>query len=631
MCGIAGTISRSTAEAHRSGAHRSNTLPEELYPIMRRGPDGHGTEVIDSHGYQVSLTHSRLAILDLSELARQPMQDQVSGWWIVYNGAIYNYPEIRAELQAHGWTFQSTGDTEVLLKAWAQWKLEALPRLNGMFAFTAFHAGLGELWLVRDRFGIKPLAWGRLPEDGIAFSSSVAGVASKVGSGVDIGYCARGVRYKVFETADSGSPFRNVHAVSPGSWVKFSLAKAGMHVSKGQWYDLKAAVAARSESIMHCSTGELIEQCRNFLVSAVTVRLRSDVPVGVSLSGGLDSSTVAALASKTLPDLRGFTYGSPHAIKSEGPQTRDFVAAVGMDITYVWPHFNKAELANAVERTMTFQEAPFSSLSVIAQNEIYRAAHLANFKVLLGGQGADEVFAGYRKFFVVALREALSKRDLLNTVNFIYSLGLMLLHESSQARLYWSNIGRYQNNPDAGFHLLDWQPTVEDLWGGYGLPLSARQIEDVQKWSLPTLLRYEDRNSMAYGIESRLPFMDYRLVELALALPPAMKINNGFGKWALRHAVANIVPDAIRLKRKKRGFDVTQHWVEAGVGASLRDSIFDNRHVLSSYLRPRANLDRLLSDASLSNDSNLLDEALMLAWLVSPVRTHVPVKAVGRS
>ena len=626
MCGIAGTIIRSAANAHRP-----DTLPAELSPILRRGPDGHGTKLVACHGYRISLTHSRLAIIDLSELARQPMQDQASGWWIVYNGAIYNYPEIRAELRAHGWPFQSTGDTEVLLKAWAHWGLAALPRFNGMFAFAAFHAGRGELWLVRDRWGVKPLAWGRLPEGGIAFSSSVAGVAGMVGGDIDTGYCARGLRYKVYETARSGSPFKNVCTVPAGSWVRFSLAHADVHVSENQWYDLRSAVSVCSESILHCDAGQLVGQCRALLESAVTMRLRGDVPVGISLSGGLDSSAVAALASRALPDLRGFTYGAPHAARSEGPQTQDFAAAVGMDITYVWPHFRKTELGNALERTMLFQEAPFSGLSVIAQNEIYRTARHANFKVLLGGQGADEIFAGYRKFFVVALREALNKRELTSLMRFIYSFCLMLLHESGQARLYWANRGRYQSNPDAGFHLLDWQPALEDLWGGCGTTLSARQIEDVLQWSLPTLLRYEDRNSMAYGIESRLPFLDYRLVELALALPPSMKIRNGFGKWALRQASADMVPDSIRLNRKKRGFDVTQHWVESGIGASLRDSIFDNRRLLSGYLRPRADLDRLLCDASLANDSNLLDEALMLAWLANPLRPHALAEGGGRS
>jgi asparagine synthase (glutamine-hydrolysing) len=624
MCGIAGKIVRPM-----TGDRQPATLLEEFYPIKQRGPDSRGTELIRCHEHLVTLMHTRLSIIDLSDLSHQPMHDAASGWWISYNGEIYNYPEIRAELQACGWTFRSTGDTEVVLKAWAQWGVQALSRFNGMFAIAAFHAARGELWLVRDRFGVKPLAWGRMADGGISFSSSVAGVANRVRGEVDIDYCARGLRYKVYETAQSGSPFANVHAVPAGGWVKIEIAEAGVNVVEGRWYDLDSAVAERAGAILRCGSDQLIEQCRYLLESAVRLRLRSDVPVAISLSGGLDSSTVAALASKSLPQLRGFTYGSPHAAESEGPQTQEFSARVGMDVTYVWPQLSREALGDALERTMAFQEAPFSGLSVIAQSEIYRSARLADFKVLLGGQGADEIFAGYRKFFVVALCEAMHNRDAGNVVKLLYSFGLMLLHESSQVRLYWENIGRYRSKADAGFRLLDWQPAVEDLWGGHDATLSRRQIEDVQQWSLPTLLRYEDRNSMGYGIESRLPFMDYRLVELALALPATLKINNGFGKWALRKAVAHTVPDTIRLKRKKRGFDVTQDLVKAGIGAALRRSILDNRQALSAYLRPRADLERALSDESLSHDSNLLDEALMLAWLVKPIRVRLTAD-IGR-
>lgn len=621
MCGIAGKITRPTANVCPSKAP-----PEEFYSIEARGPDSYGTEVIKCHGHEVSLIHSRLSIIDLSELARQPMHDPTSGWWVVYNGEIYNYLEVRTELKGLGWSFQSSGDTEVLLKAWAQWGVDALPRFNGMFAFAAFHLGLGELWLVRDRFGVKPLAWGRLPEGGITFSSSVAGVARQVRGKVDIDYCARGVRYKVYETASSGSPFSNVHAVPAGSWIKIKVSDAGLNVVDGRWYDLDAAVTVCSASMMFSSDDELIQRCRELLESAVRLRLRSDVPVAVSLSGGLDSSAVASLASTDVKKLRGFTYGSPHASLSEGPDVRKFSEECGVDVTYVWPQFTKKALSDALDRTMAFQEAPFSGLSLIAQNEVYRTARQASFKVLLGGQGGDESFAGYRKFFIVAIREAVTNRNPWNTVRLVYSFALMLLHEARHAHHYWENIGRYRShhrgNAIQEFRLLNWRPDAQNLWGSRETTLAGRQIDDVRQWSLPTLLRYEDRNSMGYGVESRLPFMDYRLLELALALPTRLKISNGYGKWALRRIAADAVPDSIRLNRRKRGFDVTQEWVRGGIGESLRSKIFDHRSALSEHLRPDADLDRLLSDTALAGDGNLLNEALMLGWLSQPVRSR---------
>ncbi|HJV84453.1 MAG TPA: asparagine synthase (glutamine-hydrolyzing) [Noviherbaspirillum sp.] len=614
MCGIAGTI--------RKGAGRADEmLSEHLPAILRRGPDAHGVKTFDCRGHTIGLAHTRLSVIDLSELGHQPMHDPVSGWWITYNGEIYNYVELREDLQRLGWSFRSGSDSEVLLKAWAQWGLDALSRFNGMFAFAALHCPSGQVWLVRDRFGVKPLCWGRTQDGAVAFSSSVAGIAFQAGAEVDLDYCARGARYKVFETAQSGSPFQNVKSVPAGGWVRFQLSDNVMVAEEGRWYDLKSAVDACAQSILTSGDDELVARCRHMLESAVRLRLRSDVPVAVSLSGGLDSTAIAALAARKVKKLAGFTYGSPSAAASEGPQVQEFAGTLDIDVSYVWPESSPADLCAALDRTLAFQEAPFAGLSPIAQNEVFRAVRTAGYKVLLGGQGADEVFAGYRKFFIVALREALHAREPASTVRLLYSFGLMLLHEGRQARLYWENRHRYWGKAEASFRLLDWKPPSENLLGSPRL--TVRQIDDVQQWSLPTLLRYEDRNSMGYGVESRLPFMDYRLVELALALPARLKLRHGFGKWALREASARVVPDSIRLNRLKRGFDVTQSWLSEGMGAGLRARIFDQRTALAGHLRPGADLDHLLSDASLAADSNLLCEALMLAWLARPVRPPV--------
>ncbi|SFK49754.1 asparagine synthase (glutamine-hydrolysing) [Rhodanobacter glycinis] len=548
------------------------------------------------------------------------MRDRDSDWLITYNGEIFNYLELRRELISLGRVFESDSDTEVLLQAWAQWGVEALSRLNGMFAFAVFNKRTGELWLVRDRYGVKPLLWGRLPNGGLVFSSSVASVATDVGAEIDLDYCARGARYKAFELPESGAPFRQVHAVPPGCWVKVQISDAGLDVTEGQWYDLRHAVVKRAATLTSCTDQQLLEECRLVLESAVQLRLRSDVPLAVSLSGGLDSSSIAALASRRVADLKGFTYGAPDAAESEGPVVADFAKRVGIGAEFIWPKFDANELDALLERTFVSQEAPFGGLSVLAQNEVFRTVHQAGFKVLLGGQGGDESFAGYRKFFVVALRDALSRHDPRGAVHFAWSLGLMLLHEARQARMYWQGLSRYSNRRPFEFQLLDWQSPAINLWGDGGTALSVRQIEDVQRWSIPSLLRYEDRNSMSHGLETRLPFMDYRLVELALALPARLKIAKGFGKWALRSIDKGTVPDFIRLNRRKRGFDVTQSWIEGGIGASLRRRIQDHRGALAAHLKPKLDIDRHLTNERLSNDRNLLDEALMLAWLAEPVR-----------
>jgi asparagine synthase (glutamine-hydrolysing) len=607
----------------------SVALPAAFHYLDGRGPDARGARRTACRGHAVTLAHSRLAVIELSALGAQPMVDAASGWSIVYNGELYNYREIRQTLQATGQAFNGGSDTEVLLRAWALWGLDALQRLNGMFAFAALNEKTGELWLVRDRFGVKPLLWGRCPNGDITFGSSVAGVASVVGTDIDTDYCARGVRYKAYETAQSGSPYKNVHAVAAGCWIKFQLSPERIGITEGRWSLLRDAVARRREAMAHSGDGDLLDACRQLFDSAVQLRLRSDVPVAVSLSAGLDSASVACMMLRHGARTHAFSFGSPSEPASEGPGTQSLAKAAGIDVTYVWPRYSGWDLYEVLEQTMAFQEAPFSGLSPIAQNAVFRKVSDAGFKVLLGGQGSDEIFAGYRKFIVMALREALHRREPKNALRLMYSLGLMLAHEAGQARMYWQNLNRYKGGKSKApaFRLLDWEAGAHNLWGEAGISLPDRQIEDIQQWSLPTLLRYEDRNSMGYGIETRLPFMDYRLVEFALALPTRMKIANGYGKWMLRHAAKGLVPDVVRLNRKKRGFDVTQNWITQGIGAALRGAIFDHATALQGPLKSGAQLDALLSDESLSQDPDLLDEALLLAWLVDP--TRVPRRQTG--
>jgi asparagine synthase (glutamine-hydrolysing) len=618
MCGIFGEFSSNIHIGMPAGIFLESFIPF----IAPRGPDSTGTKQFTFPGSCIVLAHTRLSIIDTTYRASQPMLDESCDWAITYNGEIFNYLEIREELHGLGWLFCTESDTEVLLKAWAQWGVDALPRLNGMFAFAVVHRQTGEMWLVRDRFGVKPLHWARTKHGGVVFSSSVAAVAESIQGEVNTDYCAFGLRYKAFEMPEGQTAFQKVQSLAPGGWMHVRMVDGGVTLEEGRWYDLAQAVASKSDAIAGMADDQLLEQCQHTLQDAVRLRMRSDVPLAVSLSGGLDSSTVAAIAVNMVSDLHGFTYGAADAEKSEGPVVARFTQQTGITPHYIWPELDAAGLDALFERTLTCQEAPFPGLSVMAQNEVFRSVRSAGFKVLLGGQGGDEIFAGYRKFFVVATRRALDSRDLGEAASLLYSLGLMLINEAGAAGMYWRALGRYNNKGDAGFSLLDWVPASANLWGASGVSLVDRQIEDVQRWSIPTLLRYEDRNSMGHGVESRLPFMDYRLVELALALPTRLKIKKGFGKWAVRQITESVVPDFIRLNRKKRGFDVTQSWIDDGLGAILRERIDGNKNALAPYLKAGLNINRNLSNFALKNNENILDEAIMLAWLANPIRKN---------
>lgn len=618
MCGIYGKFSLNKYV----GAERCHFFESAIHFITTRGPDGGGIEQFTFADFFIDLAHTRLSIIDTSSRASQPMLDESCDWAITYNGEIFNYIEIREELRGLGWFFRTESDTEVLLKAWAQWGVDALPRLNGMFAFAVVHRQTGEMWLVRDRFGVKPLLWASTQDGGVVFSSSVAAVAESIQAVVNTDYCAFGLRYKAFEMPEGQTAFQKVKSLAPGGWMHVQMVDATVSLREGRWYDLAQEVARKGDAIAGMADEQLLDQCLHTLQDAVRLRMRSDVPLAFSLSGGLDSSTVAAMAVNMASDLHGFTYGSATADQSEGPVVARFTQLTGITPHFIWPALDAAGLDALLERTLTCQEAPFPGLSVMAQNEVFRTVRSNGFKVLLGGQGGDEIFAGYRKFFVVATREALHSRDLGQAGSLLYSLGLMLIHEAGAAGMYWRALGRYNNKGNGDFSLLDWVPAYANLWGALGGSLVDRQIEDVHRWSIPTLLRYEDRNSMGHGVESRLPFMDYRLVELALALPTRLKIKNGFGKWAVRQITESVVPDFVRLNRKKRGFDVTQSWIDDGLGAILRERIDGNKNALAAYLKKGLDIDRDLSDTVLKNNTNILDEAIMLTWLANPIRKN---------
>lgn len=624
MCGIFGLLEISLKLPNEEIGRYSRI---GFHHNRNRGPDGQGEYCGETENKTILLQHSRLSIIDTSEHGHQPMHDPFSEWVITYNGEIYNYIEIRSELAALGWSFHGQSDTEVLLKAWSQWGMDALQKLNGMFAFAVHSKRTGDTILVRDRFGVKPLCWGKTKFGGIVFSSSGTAVAECIGASVNFEYCASGLKYKTYETSDDKTAFLEVFSLPPGHWMKISSKSTEATASIGCWYDLKTAVRQKSASLTSRTDTDILEECEFLLKDAVCLRLRSDVPLAISLSGGMDSSAIAAIAATKVSNLTGFTYGSPAAPQSEGPVVSKLTNELGVRPEYIWPDLDKRGLEDLFDSTLSYQEEPFPTLSILAQNQVYRDVRQAGFKVLLGGQGGDEIFAGYRKFFIVSLRHAINSGETLEAVRLLYSLGLMLLNEVSQATYYIQALHRYRANGQSGFRLMNWEVPTLNLWGASGISLTDRQIQDVDYWSLPTLLRYEDRNSMGNSVESRLPFMDYRLVELALALPSRLKIVNGYGKWALRKVTQDIVPDYIRLARKKRGFDVTQSWIKDGLGTIIRERILDNQASLRGFLKADINLTKEMEDETLDRDHNLLDEALTLAWLIHPQQSYFSQRA----
>ena len=614
MCGIIGAIEVP------SSTKLDFTSSGQLYKyIAPRGPDFYDSKSEFVKDYKVSFGHARLAIIDLTAASNQPMCSRDGRFMLTYNGEIYNFKEIRSELIAQGISFDTEGDTEVVLKSWEYWGPACLNKFNGMFAFGLLDKIEQELYLVRDRFGVKPLVYGQTKEGTIIFSSAISSVAAFVGKNIDQSYCSVGLRYGFYEGYEDHTPFKTVKYVTPGTYLKCSLSK-GIAVEKYTWYSLDEAVSKKEKELLAYTDEELLDLGKDLLFDAVKVRLRSDVPVAVSLSGGVDSSSIASIASNEINNLTGFTYGNPNNANSEGPLVDLFAKRKGIKVNYIFPELSATGLRELFERTENAQDAPFIGLSILAQQEVYRVVKEQGFKVLLGGQGGDEIFAGYRKFFLVALRNAVNSGNPKNILQFLYSFGILLFKGVGNYKLYWAQRNRYFNRTGKKIFLLPNLPAIKiNLLGERTTLLNKRQILDIQRYSLPTLLRYEDRNSMSFGVESRLPFMDYRLVEFALALPATLKIKEGLGKWALREMVASEVPAYILKNKVKVGFEVTQDWINKGLGEVIRAKILDNKKVLEGFVENTKTLEKWLQNDLLSTDRNLLSEALLLTFLAKPI------------
>ncbi len=613
MCGIAGAFSPARSE------NPIKRVQEIVASQHRRGPDHQAIECIGGPRTQVVLGHNRLSIIDLSSQANQPMWDGNHRYCLVYNGEIYNYIELKAELSLLGHRFFSRSDSEVIIEAFKQWGLNALNRFNGMFAFALYDTETETLWLVRDRFGVKPLFYYSTPSS-VVFASTGKAIAERGKLEPNLDYAARGLVYNIYDDDTEISPYQGLKALRPGHFLQVRSIPSGKLVLQlNPYYDLESRVGELREEVTGKSPLELAQLVREYLEDAVRIRLRSDVPMGVSLSGGLDSSTLAALLARRHDDITGFTFGDQEDPATEGPLVRELSERTKIRVHFVSPR--STEFIQSFWEALEAQDAPFPGLSIVAQYMVFKAASTHGVKVLLGGQGGDELFMGYRKFQLFHFLELAHGKHYLDALGVALGILSVLVAEYHKAWEHLGHIKRYLGEPHLKGALNLPEPLSLSMGYDPAQPLRERQVKDVTCFSLPTLLRYEDRNSMGNSVESRLPFLDYRLVELALALPTAVKIRNGYGKWIVRKAFRGMVLDRIRLARYKRPFDVdVRRWVQQGLGASIRSRLRDTITRTRDFLAPSINLNETWSDSQLIGRSSALAEAITLIWLGNHLR-----------
>jgi asparagine synthase (glutamine-hydrolysing) len=572
--------------------------------IGHRGPDGDGWMVFDTARGPLALGHRRLAIIDLSEAGRQPMPYDDGRYWLVFNGEIYNYVELRCELEAAGRVFHTQSDSEVLVGAYAQWGESSLDRLFGMFAFVIWDACERRLFAARDRFGIKPLYWAAAPH-GIAFSSEIKqllnlpGVSRAANVARLRDFLASGISEHTAETM-----FSDVRQLRGGECMTCNLAtwSPGDTLAARRWYGVLTSGG------LDVSEAEAGEQFRELLTESVRMHLRSDVPVGSCLSGGLDSSSIVCLMDRLLRGER--SAGPIHTISAcyrekevdERPFMETVARETNCDPHYVYPRVDDA-FAGA-ERITWHQDEPYGSTSIFAQWSVFAEARAAGVKVMLDGQGADEQLAGYHGGFGYYIADLIRRRrwlDLVRTViqrkdfhGLSYIEQLRALSIPVLSRLLRRSRGKALGRPDwLNSEVLN---SVNDRRNAFDIALASvglgpvRTIGDLcvamaQSSNLTMLLHWEDRNSMAHGIEARVPFLDHRLVEFSIALGDKHKIVHGDTKRVLRRAMAGILPQSIVNRRDKLGFATPeQSWFRGPLRGALEAGVEDTLSLFPNLL-----------------------------------------------
>jgi asparagine synthase (glutamine-hydrolysing) len=592
MCGIAGIL-------HFDGTPVQPALLDAMGDaIKHRGPDGEGT-FVDG---RVGLHHKRLSIIDLVT-GQQPMT--AGPLTIVFNGEIYNYVELRADLAARGWCFRTTSDTEVILAMYAAYGPDCVTQLNGMFAFALYDRERQRVFMARDHFGIKPLYY-HATERRLVFGSEIKALFRhpEVPRAVDHDSLREYVTFQ-FVTGDR-TLFHGIRKLPPGHWQDIDLVSGQIRTERF-WEPRFAIDPYHTEEYF-------VVEVRRLLEDAVRLQLRSDVPVGAYLSGGMDSSIVSMLAAPRTGDgLQTFT-----GAFAEGPEfderryAFDVAEACGARVHEIVP--TERQFVDLMPRLVYQMDEPVAGPGLFPQYMVAACAS-RHVKVVLGGQGGDEIFGGYARYLVAYLEQAIKGAVFETTEEAEHIVSLKsivpnlpaLRQYAPMLQQFWGQ-GVFEPMDRRYFRLIDrsggalglfsddfraaYHP--EDLFSRFQKVFNHPETQSYYNkmthfdlvTNLPALLQVEDRVSMASSLESRVPLLDYRLTELVTSMPPRMKFRGGELKYILKRATKQLLPRSIMDRKDKMGFPVPLHlWAK---GAS-RDFFADV--LLSSAAQSRGIFD----------------------------------------
>jgi asparagine synthase (glutamine-hydrolysing) len=577
MCGIAGIIHKQKEDSIK------DSIFDMSQAIKHRGPDGEGftffsdlieipaysndTPIVNiesnrflfnpkkglkdvSSNYHMAFAHRRLSIIDLSESGHQPMCDMSSNYWITFNGEIFNYLELKAELKEKGHQFLTQTDTEVILAAYKEWGTNCLEKFNGMFALALYDKLKQEIFCARDRVGVKPFYFINTPTTFAFASEQKAFLKSKL------------IPFEINETqqfdfilnaeleTEEQSLFKNIYELKPSHYFIFNLKTFDLNINS--YYDINL------NSNHHSSESEIIDTIESKLKHSIDLRLRSDVEIGSCLSGGLDSSIIAGMIRQLQPakSTQLFTAIFPHEAFDESNYAKEVANFVNGNWHTVSP--NETDFFNDIEKLNYSQDLPIWSTSTYSQYRVMKLASENHIKVLLDGQGADELFGGYAHHYFSLWKELplvstfKSINDARQSIRHPFlNFGKQLLKENLHIGFDYSSYFHSPLNQIAKPRTIHFKNTLNE------------QLKTDYFGNLKSFLKCEDRCSMAFGIESRVPFADdVELVDYIFSVQGNKKIKNGVSKYLLREATKNYIPEKIYKRTDKVGFETpVEKWL----------------------------------------------------------------------
>jgi asparagine synthase (glutamine-hydrolysing) len=628
MCGICGQFN------FRDGAPvRRSDIETMTRSIAHRGPDD---EVYFLAG-PLGLGFRRLSIIDLSG-GHQPMSDQEESVWLVFNGEIYNFPEIKRELQSHGHVFRTNSDTEVIVHGYKQWGDEVLNRLNGMFGLALWDVRKKRLLVARDPFGIK-LIYYRIDGDTLYFGSEMRPVRALQQGKVEIDTTSLDLFLRYRFTPSPYTIVKGVKKLAPGT--KLTVEDGVCEVSR--WYRFKPEPFAPAKS-----PDEAREELLALYKAAIKRQLISDVPVGLLLSGGIDSGLLLALMNLNGKSWPTYTVGYGRSFAddelADGEETARVLGSKHTSVT-----IDKATFEEALPKIVATLEEPIAASSIVPMYFVCQRAR-QDVKVALVGQGPDELFGGYRRHLGVRygamwaglpewLRGPIASTVAALPRNETLKRGVNSLAISDRMRRYQNVLSLLPGDQVEGLFQdgllpLDAGDTILSCWKDMGElmtetdELGGLQFLEVRSTLPDELLMYADKLSMAHGLELRVPFVDKEIVEYVERLPANLKVRNGSRKWLHRQVCRAFLPESI-VKRPKRGFagNVVDDWFRGAIDSRMADSLLDAGSRIYQFLRPQAVRELFEQHEAGRNDNHkvLFSLAVFEEWLRTneePVVSH---------